>query len=115
MDAKNGKGVVSKIDISRITIDQLDATCLTWITKFAVALQKHNGEVLALREQNLLANIVSQAKRTDSAELRNIYVNLKSALRWHLSSQQHTPPVLVDVADGTTPSLAANSPDQNIV
>ena len=70
-----------KIDISKLQTDQLDATSLNWILKFAQALERHNGTTLELRSPNLLQNLVSQAKQHHTAELEEIYQALKSSLR----------------------------------
>lgn len=70
-----------KIDISKLQTDQLDATSLNWILKFAQALEKHNGTVLELRSTNLLQELVNQAKRNRTAELQEIYQALKSSIR----------------------------------
>jgi len=70
-----------KIDISKVQIEQLDATSLNWITKFAKALESHNGTILKLRSANLLQQIVKHAKQHDAGELQEIYQNLKSSLR----------------------------------
>ncbi len=81
--------MVSKIDITQIRVEQLDASSLTWITKFAHALEKQSGKKLVLRDKNVLRNVVSEAKRTDSAELKEIYSNLKTALRRNINSPKY--------------------------
>lgn len=70
-----------KIDISKLQTEQLDATSLNWISKFAQALERHDGTVLELQSADLLHQLVIQAKKNHTAELQEIYQALKSALR----------------------------------
>ncbi len=76
-----------KIDISKLQADQLDATSLNWILKFAKALERHNGTVLELRSANLLQQLVNHSKLNHTAELQEIYQALKSSLRAQLKRE----------------------------
>jgi hypothetical protein len=78
----------SKVSISELQLQQLGTASLALVAKFAYALKAHNGNVINLRGEYALRSVVDQAKRSDSAELRQIYAELKRALKVHLNSKQ---------------------------
>lgn len=78
----------SKISISELQLQQLDTASLALIAKFAYALKVHDGNVISLRDEHALRSVVHEAKKSDSAELRQIYEELKRALKVHLNSKQ---------------------------
>lgn len=75
-----------KINISDLTPAQLNAACLVKITKFAVALKKHNGTVLELKRDDVVAELVKVAKATNNAELNEIYRSIKLEISKHINS-----------------------------
>lgn len=83
--------MASKIDISEIQLKQLDNSSLVWITKFAHTLKKHNGTIIYLRGDNVLKQVVNEAKKAHSNELNSIYQQLKSAMRSHLNKRKFVP------------------------
>ncbi|MFT6407226.1 MAG: hypothetical protein ACJAQ6_000637 [Arenicella sp.] len=94
--------MTARIDISEIQLKQLDTSSIALISKFAISLQKHNGKFISLRDECALKKVVYEAKKTDSAELREIYVRLKSALKTHFNSKQgHNFIALNSNANGT--------------
>jgi len=76
----------SKVSIASIAQTQLNSVCLKWIAKIARALDAHDGTEIDLQDQFVLRVIVEQAKRTDSDEVRKLYMRLKTALRNHINS-----------------------------
>ncbi len=96
--------MTDKIDISKLQTKQLDATSLNWILKFAQALEKHNGTVLELRSDNLLQQLVNQAKQNHTAELQEIYQTLKSSLRAHVKRERASFERLIADSSKTTSS-----------
>lgn len=88
-----------RIDISEIQLQQLNTASLALIAKFAHHLQKHNGKVISLRDEYALQIVVREAKKTDSAELREIYTKLKCALRAHLNSKQGQVLLALNISD----------------
>lgn len=76
--------MVSKIDISGIRLDQLNSARVAWISKFAHILRQRNRKVISLRDDDVLKNMVYEAKRTDSNELKKIYRQLKATIHARL-------------------------------
>ena len=96
--------MTTKIDISKLKIKQLDATSLNWIIKFAQALEDHNGTVLELRSDNLLQQLVNQAKQNHTTELQEIYQALKSSLRAQVKRERASFERLIDDSAKATSS-----------
>ncbi len=80
--------MVSKVDISDIRLDQLDRSSVAWVAKFAHTLRQHNGEVISLTDINVLEKVVAEAKKTESDELKSIYLSLKSAMKAHMNKKR---------------------------
>ncbi len=78
----------AKVSIASISQTHLDSVCLKWVAKIARALYAHDGTVIDLQDQFVLRIVVAQAKRTDSQEVRKLYMRLKAALRTHINSEQ---------------------------
>jgi hypothetical protein len=91
--------MVPRIDISEIQLLQLNTASLALIAKFAHCLQKHYGKVISLRDEHALRVVVSEAKHTDSAELREIYTKLKYALKTHLNTKQGQALLALNIRD----------------
>ena len=86
--ALHWEAIVPKINISKIRLQQLNTTSLALIAKFAHSLKAHNGNVISLRDEYALKSVVREAKNSDSAELGEIYAQLKGALKTHLNSKK---------------------------
>ena len=81
-----GMYMAYKINITDLTTAQLSASCLVKITKFAVALERHNGTVLNLKDEHVLRELVKEAKRADTSELDDLYRSLKLEISKHINS-----------------------------
>lgn len=75
-----------KINISNLTLDQLNESCLVRISQFAVALEKLNGSVLELNSNSLMRDLVMFAKNTDNKELKILYISIKKEISEHINS-----------------------------
>ncbi len=75
-----------KINISDLALSQLNAACLTQISKFAVALEQLDGRVLELRGKDLMQEVVQIAKSTDDVVLQTLYHGLKQEIKKHINS-----------------------------
>ncbi len=78
----------SKIDMKDIQLTQLNSACLVWISKFARALQAHNGVVIRMQDKNVISQIVEQAHNTDNPDLQHLYRSLKNEIRILINSEQ---------------------------
>ena len=81
-----GMYMAYKINISDLTTAQLSASCLVKITRFAVALERHNGKVLNLKNEHVLRELVKEAKAADTTELDDLYRSLKLEISKHINS-----------------------------
>lgn len=82
------EAIVPKINISKLKLQQLNTTSLALIAKFAHSLKAYNGNVISLRDEHALRSVIREAKKSDSAELQEIYAELKGALKTHLNSKR---------------------------
>ena len=87
MSHGDGPNLSSKVSIASISQAHLDNACLKWIAKIARALKAHDGTVIDLQDQFVLRIVVAEAKRTQSEEVRQLYMRLKTALRNHINSE----------------------------
>ncbi len=99
-----------KIDISDVKIEWLNKRALVLISIFAHAANKSCGEVIDLRDDDVLSQVLAIAKSSGNAELADIYQRIKREIKLSLSegsaSQEADKLAVYDVNDKPKTSIS---------
>lgn len=77
-----------RINICDLSLDKLNGVCLAKISQFARKLEQFDGTVVQLKDDHIIGEIVHIAKTTTSDELKQLYGEIKQAIKTHINSPQ---------------------------
>jgi len=81
-----GEAMTFKIKISDLTLGQLNGACIVRINKFLRILEQRTGKVLELNEDNLVGQVIAEAKHTSDPDLIRLYGCIKEEAKKHINS-----------------------------